>query len=58
LADILRIPEASLAQDAYESVRSPAAPPRRGHDAGSLENLLSIDEEASIEELIKEFEKR
>jgi len=57
-ADVLRIPEASAIQDDYESVRAPAAAPRRAHDVGSIENLLNIEEEASIEELIKEFEKR
>ncbi len=54
----VRIQEASVAPDTFEVVRGPAVASRRGHDVGSLENLVSIEEEASIEELIKEFEKR
>jgi len=54
----LRIPETAATADSYEAVRMPAASPRRGHDVGNVENLLSIDEEASIEELIKQYEKR
>ncbi|NPU85785.1 MAG: PilT/PilU family type 4a pilus ATPase [Syntrophaceae bacterium] len=51
-------PDASEAEFMRRVTMSRPVTPRMSHDVESIENLLSIEEEASIEELIKEFEKR
>lgn len=49
------VPEAA---ERYRTMMRRSAASIAGHDVESIENLLNIEEEASIEELIREFEKR
>ncbi|PKN35228.1 MAG: twitching motility protein PilT [Deltaproteobacteria bacterium HGW-Deltaproteobacteria-19] len=50
--------DASDVADRLRVMLRPSVTPHMGHDVEGIENLLNIKEEASIEELIKEFEKR